>query len=31
LDVPVGAAALAMELPFGVAALLDPYQLAATP
>jgi len=31
LDVPVGAAAIAMQLPFGVAALLDPYRLAATP
>ena len=30
-DAPAGATAIAMELPFGVAALLDPYQSAATP
>lgn len=31
LDAPAGATAIAMELPFGVAALLDPYRPAATP
>jgi hypothetical protein len=31
LDAPAGTTAIAMELPFGVAALLDPYRPAATP
>ena len=30
-DAPAGATAIALELPFGVAALLDPYRSAATP
>ncbi|MNT71710.1 hypothetical protein D3C72_2102250 [compost metagenome] len=31
IDVPIGSVAIAMALPFGVAALLDPYRLAAIP